>query len=88
MPVLVMVRDNNVEQAIKILKKKMQREGMFREMKRRNAYEKPSEKKAREKAEGIRRARKTARKLAQREGLLPAPKRKTFAGARGRPQQG
>ena len=81
---LVMVRDNNIEQAIKILKKKMQREGVFREMKRRNAYEKPSEKKAREKAEGIRRSRKAARKLAQREGLLPAPKRKVLPG-RGRP---
>jgi small subunit ribosomal protein S21 len=76
-----MVRDNNIEQAIKILKKKMQREGVFREMKRRNAYEKPSEKRAREKGEAIRRARKTARKNAQREGLLPAPKRRTFNGA-------
>ena len=75
-----MVRDNNIEQAIKILKKKMQREGMFREMKRRNAYEKPSEKRAREKGEAIRRTRKAARKLAQREGLLPMPKRKVFAG--------
>ena len=78
---LVMVRDNNIEQAIKILKKKMQREGMFREMKRRNAYEKPSEKRAREKGEAIRRTRKAARKLAQREGLLPAPKRKFSAQA-------
>jgi small subunit ribosomal protein S21 len=76
-----MVRDNNVEQAIKILKKKMQREGMFREMKRRNAYEKPSEKRAREKGEAIRRARKTARKNAQREGLLPMPKRRVFGAA-------
>lgn len=77
---LVMVRDNNIDQAIKILKKKMQREGMFREMKRRNSYEKPSERRTREKAEAIRRSRKAARKLAQREGLLPAPKRKVFAG--------
>jgi ribosomal protein S21 len=36
----VFVRDNNVEQALKVLKKKMQREGVFREMKRRKAYEK------------------------------------------------
>jgi len=70
--VQVIVRDNNVDQALKALKRKMQREGVFREMKLRNQYEKPSEKKAREKAEGIRRARKLARKLAQREGLLPA----------------
>lgn len=72
----VLVRDNNVDQALKVLKKKMQREGVFREMKRRKAYEKPSEKKAREKAEGIRRARKAARKTAQREGLIPGPKKK------------
>ena len=45
-------------------------------MKARRAYEKPSEKKTREKAEAIRRARKAARKLAQREGLIPTPKKK------------
>ena len=64
----VVVRDNNVDQALRALKKKMQREGIFREMKLRNYYEKPSEKGAREKAEAIRRARKLARKKAQREG--------------------
>ncbi|MFZ2018299.1 MAG: 30S ribosomal protein S21 [Methyloceanibacter sp.] len=64
----VVVRDNNVDQALRALKKKMQREGIFREMKLRNYYEKPSEKRAREKAEAIRRARKLARKKAQREG--------------------
>ncbi|MFN3626058.1 MAG: 30S ribosomal protein S21 [Hyphomicrobium sp.] len=67
----VLVRDNNVDQALKALKKKMQREGIFREMKLRNYFEKPSERKAREKAEAVRRARKLARKRAQREGLLP-----------------
>jgi small subunit ribosomal protein S21 len=72
----VFVRDNNVDQALKALKKKMQREGIFREMKRRSSYEKPSEKRVREKAEGIRRSRKAARKQAQRDGLLPAPKKK------------
>jgi small subunit ribosomal protein S21 len=66
-PVQVLVRDNNVDQAMKALKKKLQREGVFREMKLRNFYEKPSEKRAREKAEAIRRARKLARKRAQRE---------------------
>ncbi len=73
----VVVRDNNVDQALRALKKKMQREGIFREMKLRNYYEKPSEKRAREKAEAIRRARKLARKKAQREGGGgggPAPK--------------
>ena len=55
MRVQVVVRDNNVDQALRALKKKMQREGIFREMKLRNFYEKPSEKKAREKAEAVRR---------------------------------
>ena len=77
----VMVRDNNVEQAMKVLKRKMQREGLFREMRTRRAYEKPSERKAREKAEARRRARKLARKQAQRDGLLPAPKPKPRAPA-------
>ncbi|PHP64617.1 30S ribosomal protein S21 [Zhengella mangrovi] len=77
----VIVRDNNIDQALRVLKKKMQREGVFREMKARRAYEKPSEKRAREKGEAIRRSRKAARKLAQREGLLPGPKRKPRIGA-------
>ena len=67
----VLVRDNNVDQALKVLKKKMQREGIFREMKVRRHYEKPSERRIREKSEAIRRARKLARKKLQREGLLP-----------------
>ncbi len=66
----VSVRDNNVDQAYKVLKKKLQREGVFREMKLRNHYEKPSEKRAREKAESVRRVRKLARKAAQREGSV------------------
>ena len=65
----VLVRDNNVDQALRVLKKKMQREGIFREMKQRKAYEKPSVRKAREKAEAVRRARKQARKTAIREGV-------------------
>ena len=78
----VLVRDNNVDQALKVLKK-MQREGVFREMKLRGHYEKPSERRVREKAEAIRRARKLARKKLQREGLLPM-KPRTVAGAPGR----
>jgi small subunit ribosomal protein S21 len=73
---LVTVRDNNIEQALKFLKKKMQREGIFREMKQRSAYEKPSERKVREKAEAVRRSRKAARKLAIKEGLIAGPKPK------------
>lgn len=66
----VTVRDNNVDQALRALKKKMQREGIFREMKMRDYYEKPSQKRAREKAEAVRRVRKLARKRMQREGLI------------------
>ena len=67
--VQVSVRDNNVDQALKALKKKMQREGIFREMKLRRSYEKPSERKAREKAEAVRRAHKLERKRIEREGF-------------------
>src|SRR5215469_11595003 len=81
----VLVRDNNVDQALRVLKKKMQREGVFREMKRPKAYEKPSERKTREKAEAVRRARKAARKQAQREGLIPMPKRQEPAPRRAPP---
>ena len=66
----VSVRDNNVDQALRALKKKLQREGVFREMKLKQHFEKPSVKKAREKAEAVRRARKLARKKLQREGGL------------------
>ena len=72
----VVVRDNNVEQALRVLKKKLQREGVFREAKARRHHEKPSQKKARQKAEAIRRSRKAARKFAQKEGLIPGPKRR------------
>ena len=66
--VYVTVRDNNVEQALRVLKKKMQREGVFREMKNRRSYEKPSERRAREAAESTRRVRKLMRKRLEREG--------------------
>ena len=68
-PVQVLVRDNNVDQALKALKKKMQREGVFREMKLRRHFEKPSERRAREAAEAVRRARKMERKRLEREGF-------------------
>jgi small subunit ribosomal protein S21 len=82
--VQVLVRENNVDQALRALKKKMQREGIFREMKMHDYYEKPSEKRVREKAEAVRRVRKLARKRMQREGLLPATPRpaRPAAGAR------
>ncbi len=64
----VTVRDNNVDQALRALKKKLQREGVFREMKLRRSFEKPSERRAREKAEAVRRHRKLMRKRMEREG--------------------
>jgi len=70
----VQVRDNNVDQALRVLKKRLQREGVFREMKRRKYFEKPSEKRVREKAEAIRRRRKAERKQAIRDGLITDPK--------------
>jgi len=66
--VQVIVRDNNVDQALRALKKKMQREGIFREMKIRRHYEKPSVKKAREASEAVRRYRKLERKRKERDG--------------------
>jgi small subunit ribosomal protein S21 len=77
--VQVFVRDNDVEQALRVLKKKMQREGVFREMRRRRFFEKPSDKATREKAEAVRRARKLARRQAIRDGLIAAPVRKPAA---------
>jgi small subunit ribosomal protein S21 len=71
----IFVRDNNVDQALRMLKRKLQREGVFKEMKRRRFYEKPSERITREKSEAIRRRRKLLRKEAIREGLIAAPKK-------------
>jgi small subunit ribosomal protein S21 len=67
-PVLISVRDNNVEQAMRVLKKKLQREGHFRELKQRKHFEKPSEVRKRRAAEAVRRARKMLRKRMEREG--------------------
>ena len=64
----IVVRDNNVEQALRALKKKLQREGLFRDMKARKAYEKPSEKRKREKQESVRRWRKLDRKRLEKDG--------------------
>ena len=81
----VFVRDNNVDQALKALKRKMQREGVFREMKLRGHYEKPSERRVRERAEAIRRARKLARKKLQREALPMKPRVVPGTAGRGSP---
>ena len=69
-PLQVIVHDNNVDQAMRVLKKKMQREGVFREMKLRRFYEKPSERRAREQAAAVRRARKLERKRAERDNRV------------------
>ena len=60
--VQVLVRFNNVDQALRSLKKKMQREGIFRVMKMKRHYESPSEAKVRKEAESKRRRRKLNRK--------------------------
>ncbi|MBP9829040.1 MAG: 30S ribosomal protein S21 [Proteobacteria bacterium] len=64
----VQVRDNNIEQALRALKKKMQREGVYREMKMRRHFEKPSERRVREQSEAMRRYRKLMRKRMDRDG--------------------
>jgi small subunit ribosomal protein S21 len=64
----VFVKDNNMDGALRVLKKKMQREGVFKEMKRRRAYEKPSERRVREKLDAVRRYRKAMRKRMERLG--------------------
>ncbi len=71
----ILVRDNNVDQALRVLKKKLQREGVLREMRQREYYEKPSVKRAREKAEGVRRIRKLAKKKLDREMGIVAVKK-------------
>ncbi len=63
------MKDNNIEKAMRAMKKKMQREGVFREMKQRRAYEKPSEKKARLLNESTRRFKKLLRKKIEFEGF-------------------
>ena len=79
----ILVRDNNVDQALRVMKRRMQREGIFKEMKRRRFYEKPSEKITRRKAEAVRRRRKLARKQAVRDGTIAAPKKKPIEAGRG-----
>ena len=66
----VYVRDNDVNGALRVLKKKMQREGTFREMKRRRSYEKPSERRVRERAEAVRRLPQSDAQTARARGLL------------------
>jgi small subunit ribosomal protein S21 len=64
----VTVNSNGIDHALRILKKKMQREGIYRDMKVHCHFEKPSEKKARKRVESLRRARKMNRKRFERDG--------------------
>ena len=82
----VLVRDNNVDQALRVLKKKMQREGMFREMKARRSYEKPSEKRVREKQEALHEHvdRPVPQRRSGRDDLPVAPRRLHREGGRQR----
>ena len=63
----VRVFNNNVEKAIRVLKKKMLKEGIIKELKQRRYYEKPSEKRLKENKENIRRWRKAQRRRMERE---------------------
>ncbi len=58
MTIEVIVRDNNVVKAMRILKKKLEKDGLMQEIRRRQYYEKSSEKKLREKKQNIARCRK------------------------------
>jgi small subunit ribosomal protein S21 len=63
----VKVFNNNVEKAIRVLKKKILKEGIIRELKERRYYEKPSEKKLKEQKENIRRWRKAQKRRMERD---------------------
>tara|TARA_B100000029_G_C17565230_1_gene954812 strand:- start:2078 stop:2281 length:204 start_codon:yes stop_codon:yes gene_type:complete len=64
----VVVKNDNVERAMRTLKKKLQKEGVLKELKQRQYFEKPSAKRARKKAEGIKRYQRNLRKQMERLG--------------------
>ncbi len=64
----ITVNDNNVDQALRVLKKKMQKEGVYKDMKIHRRFEKPSVKKARKRTESLRRTRKLNRRRLAVEG--------------------
>ena len=64
--VAIVVRNNNVDQAMRVLKKKLQKEGVLREINSRQYFEKPSAKRARKKAEGIKRYKRAEKKRLER----------------------
>jgi small subunit ribosomal protein S21 len=69
MTIEVLVRNNNVDKALRVLKKKLQKDGLFRELRIKQFYEKPSEKRLRKKKESLRRIAKDKRLRALREGF-------------------
>tara|TARA_B100001996_G_C18409732_1_gene496395 strand:+ start:460 stop:666 length:207 start_codon:yes stop_codon:yes gene_type:complete len=66
--VTVVVNNNNVEKALRVLKKKLQKEGVLKDIKSKQYFEKPSAKRARKKAEGIKRYRRAEKKRMERLG--------------------
>ena len=64
----VLVKNGNVERAMRTLKKKLQKEGLLRELKQKQYFEKPSAKKARKKAEGIKRYQRNLKKNQEKFG--------------------
>lgn len=62
----VSVRDNDVDQAIKALKRKIARDGLLKQLKSKKAYEKPSERRKRKERESKRRLRKAMTRRARR----------------------
>ena len=68
MSITVQVRQGNLEQAMRVLKKKVQREGIIKDFRAKSVYEKPSEKKRRKKKEGIANFKKKQKKLRAQRG--------------------
>ncbi len=68
MSITVQVRQGNLEQAMRVLKKKVQREGIIKDFRAKSVYEKPSERKRRKKKEGIANFKKKQKKLMAQRG--------------------
>ena len=68
MSITIEVRKGNVEQAMRVLKRKVQKEGIIKELRERQYYEKPSAKKRRKKKENIANVKKLQKKLARIRG--------------------
>ena len=69
MSIKIDVRNGNLEQALRVLKKKVLKEGIFRLAKEKSVYEKPSERKRRKKKEGIANFKKAQKKLRLQRGF-------------------